>query len=139
MQAIDGVLRHAQPAIERMHKAQQANHYRMGGHAGRAIELSQGARYETQAAAPVIDRPIGRPGRWPRFFGLRPRRLTNPLRFRHGDRSGQNPFACVAMTICIIRRISRRVRDANEPTHGIVSPTPGRRAATIGRLQPASR
>jgi hypothetical protein len=41
----------AQQAIDRMHAAQQANDYDMGGHAGRAIQLLREAQYEMQAAA----------------------------------------------------------------------------------------
>jgi hypothetical protein len=41
----------AQQAIEQMRAAQRANGYDMGGHAGRAIQLLQDARYEMQAAA----------------------------------------------------------------------------------------
>ncbi|MBN3755529.1 hypothetical protein G3N95_21480 [Paraburkholderia sp. Tr-20389] len=46
----------AQQAIERMRAAQRANGYDMGGHAGRAIQLLQDARYEMQAAAEVASR-----------------------------------------------------------------------------------
>ncbi|HXZ09381.1 MAG TPA: hypothetical protein VEI25_15125 [Paraburkholderia sp.] len=46
----------AQQAIERMRMAQQANDYHMGGHAGRAIQLLQDARYEMQAAAESASR-----------------------------------------------------------------------------------
>jgi hypothetical protein len=45
-----------QEAIGRMRAAQQANDYHMGGHAGRAIQLMQEARYEMQAAAEVATR-----------------------------------------------------------------------------------
>ena len=38
-------------AIERMRTAQDANDHRLGGHAGRAIELLQQARREAQEAA----------------------------------------------------------------------------------------
>ncbi len=41
----------AEQAIERMHAAQAANNYHMGGHAGRAIQLLQQARYEMEASA----------------------------------------------------------------------------------------
>ena len=46
----------AQQAIERMRAAQRANGYDMGGHAGRAIQLMQDARYEMQAAAEAATR-----------------------------------------------------------------------------------
>ena len=46
----------AQQAIERMRAAQRANGYDMGGHAGRAIQLLQDARYEMQAAAQAATR-----------------------------------------------------------------------------------
>lgn len=46
----------AQQAIERMRAAQRANGYDMGGHAGRAIQLMQDARYEMQAAAEMATR-----------------------------------------------------------------------------------
>lgn len=46
----------AQQAIERMRAAQRANDYDMGGHAGRAIQLMQDARYEMQAAAEAATR-----------------------------------------------------------------------------------
>jgi hypothetical protein len=38
-------------AIDRLHAAQDANDHRLGGHAGRAIELLQQARREAQEAA----------------------------------------------------------------------------------------
>lgn len=42
---------HAQQAIERMQDAQHANHYALGGHAGRAINLLRQAQAEMEAAA----------------------------------------------------------------------------------------
>ena len=46
----------AQQAIEGMRAAQQANHYDMGGHAGRAIHLMQDARAEMAMAAEAATR-----------------------------------------------------------------------------------
>jgi len=43
-------------AIDRMHDAQDANDYHLGGHAGRAIHLLQQARYEMQASAEAASR-----------------------------------------------------------------------------------
>jgi len=43
-------------AIDRMHDAQNANDYHLGGHAGRAIQLLQQARYEIQASAESASR-----------------------------------------------------------------------------------
>ncbi|RZT39156.1 hypothetical protein [Cupriavidus agavae] len=42
---------HAEQAIERMQAAQRANHYALGGHAGRAIALLHQAQAEMEAAA----------------------------------------------------------------------------------------
>lgn len=42
---------HAQQAIDRMQQAQYANHYALGGHAGRAIALLRQAQAEMEAAA----------------------------------------------------------------------------------------
>lgn len=45
---------HAEQAIERMQAAQHANHYALGGHAGRAIALLREAQAEMQASAIAV-------------------------------------------------------------------------------------